>query len=322
MAGVHAESDLSTTDLRIDLARLARFGANISDSFSCFIFLPHTILNPQEPEHPTQVLEIGGFHSLSNQVLVQAKLPIGFGLVGWVSKNSQPIHVSPFERDSTTLGIYSSDQQLKSFIGIPVSLQLLGAAAPGYCGVIACDSKKSFAFSKLQGKLLEDLANETSNTVRLYHRLRSAQSSSASWSEFAERASQLAQTLGPQALEVVRLHIANLSDFEFNLGPSRFSAWLDQIYRLIQQALPPHFPVYRSASGDYILVTDSMMTSFYQNKITALKPYFAAANLVPDLIFTKRSVRAARATFSLEELVRESAEPSPRIVRRSRAAHG
>jgi hypothetical protein len=119
---------------------------------------------------------------------VNAKIARGNGLIGWVAKHNRSIHVSPFERDSRTLGIYSEDQQLKSFIGIPVNLGAGnpsgGASSPSAggeesanVGVIACDSKKSFAFSKLQGKLLEDLAAEVSNTVRLI-RTRAATDSS------------------------------------------------------------------------------------------------------------------------------------------------
>ena len=96
-------------------------------------------------------LELAGFHTLSNDIISNCVIPKGDGLIGWVSKHKQAIHVSPFERDSRTLGTYSRDQSLKSFIGIPVQIPV---GSQLQYGVIACDSKKSYAFSETPGQTL------------------------------------------------------------------------------------------------------------------------------------------------------------------------
>jgi hypothetical protein len=52
----------------------------------------------------------------------------------------------------------------------------------------------------------------------------------------------------------------------------------DQFIRLTQQALPPHFPVVRIPNGDTLVAVDSMMSSFFQNKIQTLALHLNTAN--------------------------------------------
>ena len=300
--------------LREDLCRMAKFGANLADAHSCFIFLPtESLTEIAKPEK--DALMLVGFHSLSSNVIENRVIPGGYGLIGWVSKNHRSIHVSPFERDSRTLGVYGGDQELKSFIGIPITLPSVDGLERGHSGVIACDSKKAYAFSKLQGKLLENLALEISNLLELHDRIAMSEAVNSSWESFKSHALQLAKALGPQAVEVLRLQPANFEAIEGLIGMERATCIFDQICRLIRQTLPPHFPMFRSASGDIIIMLDNMMTSFFANKIEALCRHLSGRGerllfSVTRASFTQRKSDA----LDLEQLVADTL-PSGEITK-------
>ena len=292
--------------LREDLCRMARFGANLADAHSCLIFLPtESMLEVDKPEKDTLMLV--GFHSLSDDIIENRVIPAGFGLIGWVAKNHRSIHVSPFERDSRTLGIYQEDHELKSFIGIPVALSQFGEQAGEISGVIACDSRKAYAFSKLQGKLLEDLSSEVSNLLALHRKLMLGESLNCSWETFKSRGMQLAKALGKNSVEVLRLRPENFYQVEEKHGIDYASGLIDQVMRLIRQTLPPHFPLFRTPTGDIIILLDNMMTSFFANRIDNLCNHMAVRGEKLAFVFKRASLVHRKAEdFDLEKLVAEA----------------
>lgn len=283
----------SDITFRKDLCRLAQFGANIADAHSCFVLLPAWVLMAQNGESPKSAyLEIGGAHSLSNDIIFNAQLVPDNGLIGWVAKHKSPIHVSPFDRDSRTLGVYREDQKLKSFIGIPIKLTLDKMHQDNEStGVIACDSKKSFAFSKLQGKLLENLAAEVANTVSLSLRCFSGNVSNDNWQLFMSKAESLVDSLGRQSVEALRLKFTNFNDLEQRLGSAKAVELFEKTYRLIQQALPEHFPSYCLPNGDVIMLVDAMMGRFYENRFAAICSHITAQDNEPAFECLRSSFR-------------------------------
>ena len=152
--------------LRIDLNNLAELVANVTESYTSAIFLLDS-----NGTH----LEFGGAHTLSREFVYQSRIPVGSGLVGWVAQTKQRVNVSPFEHDARTLLYYRVDQQLKTFIAVPVldaSGQLLG--------VIACDSKKSYAFPKFTEKILVNCAQQVQTLLELHRKIPSASSNETS----------------------------------------------------------------------------------------------------------------------------------------------
>ena len=300
----------ATINIKADLCRLARFGANISDSHSCFIFLPSRVLHGDDQSRQQarqDALELAGFHTLSSDVLERCRLAVDSGIIGWVSKHHQSIHVSPFEHDSRTLGMYRADQKLKSFIGIPIPVAAGNSEGRSTSGVIACDSKKSYAFSKLQGKLLEDLAVEVANTLRLSLLCVSRAGGDASWQAFLKRAQAVFGALGKNSVDVLRARPENFDALERVLGTSGCVGLIEQIYRLVQQALPPHFPAHRLPNGDIVIIMDNMMSSFYQNKLEAFSQHVARDHHRVSFSFTKASFSDKRyRNCSLEELIASS----------------
>lgn len=305
--------------IKRDLCRLARFGANLSDAHSCFIFLPADLLFNQTMALGSSVQELGaqlelaGYHSLSRDVLVGSRLAGDSGLIGWVAKHKRAIHVSPFERDSRTLGVYTSDQQLKSFIGVPVKLNLEGFGEMSLGGVIACDSKKSFAFSKLQGKLVDDLAEEVSSTLSLHFKNRSIARGSDCWQDFIRDTIGLAETLGRDSLEVMRIRLKNFEELEGALGTSDCIKLLQQLTRLIRQALPAQFPCLILPNGDTLVALDVMASSFYENRIKAVASHITSACPEPALEFNRRALRDKRYRGStVERLVADTGQSDSR----------
>ncbi len=265
-------------DLRDNLCRLAQFGANLTDAHSCFIFLPsiflwHDKALAQDKAAISQAIDLCGHHSLSSDVIDNVRLSRETGLIGWVAKHNRSIHVSPFERDSRTLGVYSADQTLKSFIGIPVLFKD-GPTATPLVGVIACDSKKSYAFSKLQGKLLEDLAREVANTVNLVVRSHHSQPARPQWEDFLGSVNQVVTSLGRQSVEILRIRLGNSDQLEQHLGTRRAYELTSQVTKLVQQALGQSGPTFCLPNGDILVVLDNMVGALCENKIRAISSHF------------------------------------------------
>jgi hypothetical protein len=232
-----------------------------------------------------------------------------------VASHGRSIHVSPFELDSRTLGIYSADQQLKSFIGIPISLQdpydMLSAAGVGrnqLLGVLACDSKKSFAFSKIQGKLLEDLSREIAETVTLLVEQQGRAHPDVAWHLFLRRGAELARSIRISSVEVVRVVMTNFRDIEHRMGTSTALTAAEQLHRIIRQVLPPHFPSVRLLNGDVVMAFDNMMTSFYESRIRAVTAHHLAHHGMAGQPLSFEFIRASsrerrRRDVTIEELV-------------------
>lgn len=69
-------------------------------------------------------------------------------LPGWVIKHNQPLIIPNFDKDESTLGYYSGDEDIKSFMGYPM----------GTDGIIVVDSKKKWVFTDKEKKILSGFA--------------------------------------------------------------------------------------------------------------------------------------------------------------------
>jgi hypothetical protein len=253
------------------LGRLARFGANIVDAHACIILLPESCLSAMQLSPSSRAgqpgsskrLKLSAFHSLSDVIDASATISIGEGLIGWVGQHGKPVHLSPFEKDSRTLGVYRADCSIMSFIGVPLPIAGHGL------GVITCDSLKPGAFTVLHSHLLHDFATEVSSAVELH--LSTAKSEPPHpWVAFKRDAQALITALGTKTISLMRLSPANYQEIERAVGMSNAIEMAEQLFRLFQQALPPHFPVVRLPNGEVVVMLDRMMTSFYESKLTAV----------------------------------------------------
>lgn len=76
----------------------------------------------------------------------ECRIKIGRGLIGWVAKEKKRLHVTCFDRDTRTLGIYSRDVDIKALLAVPF---------PNGEGVLMVDSKNRYAFSEKKQRILE-----------------------------------------------------------------------------------------------------------------------------------------------------------------------
>lgn len=164
--------------------QMAELIANTTESYSVIIF---------EANNKQKRLSSLAAHSLSRELIEGVEIGYGSGLVGWTAENRVRISVCPFERDATTLLYYSCDQDLKSFIAVPV---LDARDGETLVGVIACDSKKSYAYSKVAEKVLLNCAEQTANLFELFNSAGSSQENKATERQHEKLASFMDELRG------------------------------------------------------------------------------------------------------------------------------
>jgi hypothetical protein len=297
---------MSIGQIREDLKKLAKLAANVSDAHTCIIFLPTGLLTSSAPQRSPEnssfiplshtphqqapqsdtielkkVFQVGpdvavgsiemvATHSASTCLVRDCRIQVGNGLIGWVAENSRSIHVAPFDMDSSVLGIYTETEPLKSLVAVPIPMPTENPNSRTFSGVLMCDSRKAFAFTKPQMKHLEEIATLVSRLLFWTLFKKETTSTENSWDSFLTKTTQLSEAIGHDSIEMVRISLDSFADLETAHGISGAVHQSEQFLRLIQQALPPHFPLVRLPNGDILVALDNMMTAFFQNKIRTL----------------------------------------------------
>ena len=139
------------------LDRLIRAAADLLDAHTAALFLAAPGQAP--------VLELRAFHSLSDLIIADACLEEGQGLIGWVFREQRPLHVTRFDNDSATLGIYSQDAGIKAMLAVPL---------PERAGVLVLDSRNKYQFPDKAMAMARELAgviHETLKASKVHRRL-------------------------------------------------------------------------------------------------------------------------------------------------------
>lgn len=231
----------------------------------------------EAPTAPQKLLsiELVAAHTNSSSLVRDCRIQVGSGLLGWVAEQGRPMHIAPFETESSSLGIYSEPEQLRSLAALPVPMPSEYRDAESCFGVLVCDSKRATPFSKVQMKLLEDLSTEISRLLfwALFKVPHSAVESS--WESFLARTENLGSAIGVNSIEFLRVGMPCLSELEQRGGVSATVRMSEQFFRLVQQALPPHFPIVRLPQGEILIALDNMMSAFFKTKLHALAKHMA-----------------------------------------------
>jgi hypothetical protein len=290
--------------IKEDLKELAKLAATVTEAHSSAIFLPTDLFLSIQPAIQTraittkggipedaiklsQVVESGNdirsgsidliaVHSYS-KVVRDARIQVGSGLVGWVSDQGRPIHLTPCDVASSAIGIYVDAQPVKSLVAVPISVMPNQVANQQAFGVLMCDSLRTDSFNNAQVKILEQIA---SYIHRLLFWAQSGAHSSHfenSWDHFKQKTNELGDAIGSDSIEVLRLRLDSFQDLEIAGGLSLAVQHSEQFLRLAQQALPPHFPLVRLPSGDVIIAVDNMMSAFFQQKLQTLANHLHTA---------------------------------------------
>ncbi len=125
-----------------DFDNLVKLVVNVLDAFTVAFFL-----KTDDDEY-----RLFTWFSLGDTVNPAASFFPGQGIIGWVAKERKPITVKEFSHDTATLQLYSTQENLKSFMAAPV---LRGERM---IGVLTVDSKRQYVFTDKHQKLLQDFA--------------------------------------------------------------------------------------------------------------------------------------------------------------------
>jgi hypothetical protein len=123
------------------LDSLVRAAADLFEAHTAALFLASGGTDP--------LLCLRAFHSLSDLVIPDACLEEGQGLIGWVYREQKPLHVTRFDNDSVTLGLYRQDAGIKAMLAVPL---------PEGSGVLVLDSRNRYQFPDKTRRIALDLA--------------------------------------------------------------------------------------------------------------------------------------------------------------------
>ena len=249
------------------LKRLAHVGALATSAESCFIFL---LASFPEVEHVVD-LELVAFHSsysVNDQAFIEKhdQSPIG-----WIALHAMPLHIPSVEDPHEFTEVYTETVEVRSFFGAP----LIPPGESTALGVIACDSSTERAFSRIHTGLIEHLAAHIADLL-LKQRLDASrtQVSQNSWDEFKVKLAKLVEALGKDGVEIMRLASLNFAEIERIHGLQGAMDIVEQCEALIQQSIPPQFPLFRLPNGDILIGLDKMMVTFVESKIAELLKTF------------------------------------------------
>ena len=130
--------------LSVLLNQLVELTGNISNAYTIALYKVDT---------DKETLVLRHHISLSLNFDIDAKVKFGEGPIGSVAKSKQPFLVEDFEKNPTKICIYKKNENLKSFLAIPVISNDLE-------GVLIIDSKESYSFPAKQQKIITGLANQ------------------------------------------------------------------------------------------------------------------------------------------------------------------
>jgi len=119
------------------LDRLLESIGSVFDAYSVVLFC----------RNPAGSFDLSASFSLGNSIRQGMSIESGQGLVGWILKNNSPLVAEKFDQKNTFLGYYGSehDEQIKVFVGCPL---------PGGAGALCMDSKKTYAFTSKDQRVL------------------------------------------------------------------------------------------------------------------------------------------------------------------------
>lgn len=292
------------TAVKDDLAELVQLASQVTEAHTAAIFLPTYLLNPRlsastsVPNGATvkgkvsrlntkdaiplkQVVESGvdakngsielvAVHSYS-KLARDARIQSGAGLLGWVAEQGRPIYLSPCDLPNHSLALYADNEAVKSFAAIPIDCAETDPSQElTLHGVLMCDSLKNDAFSSATIKMLEQMAKLCKQLLVWSSRANRSDHVESSWEVFKQKTAQLGDAIGSNSVDLLKIHIRSFQELEASAGVSEAIKQSEQFLRLIQQALPPHFPIMRLPSGEIIVSLDNMMSTFFQQKLQNL----------------------------------------------------
>ncbi len=117
--------------------------SNIMEAYTTCLFLAS--------EDDRESVTLFSSYSLSNNIKKKCTIKKGEGIIGWVLREQKSVVATYFDkRDATTLKFYDKNEEIKSFLAIPL---------PVKNGILCVDSKKSYIFTEEKEKILIQMSD-------------------------------------------------------------------------------------------------------------------------------------------------------------------
>lgn len=134
------------------IAELIQLVSNVTEAYTTALFIA---------DNNKHFLKLWKYYSLGDNVNPDAIIPFGVGPIGLVAEDRSDFDLTKFsERDSSLLGLYNKNENIKSFFAVPI-INIDGNLE----GVISIDSKKTFVFSNKDQKNLRLFAIQFANLL-------------------------------------------------------------------------------------------------------------------------------------------------------------
>ena len=134
------------TPSNVKLGHLIELIGNVADAFTCALFT-------MDPDGKN--LALREHFTLSRNLDRKAKIAIGKSPIGLAAQTRKTQLIENFDQNTRFLGIYEKNEDLKSFIALPV---IYGDQV----GVLAVDTKERYQFSIKLQKILSEFAQQIS----------------------------------------------------------------------------------------------------------------------------------------------------------------
>ena len=132
------------TPPNIILGHLIELVGNVADAYTCALFT-------MAPDNKKLVLR--EHFTLSRNLDRGAKIAVGKGPIGMAAQTRKPQLIENFDQNTRFLGLYKKNEELKSFIALPV---IYGDQV----AVLAIDTKERYQFSIKLQKILAEFAQQ------------------------------------------------------------------------------------------------------------------------------------------------------------------
>ena len=132
------------TQSNIVLGHLIELVGNIADAYTCALFT----MTPDEKK----LILIEHF-TLSHNLDRGAKISLGKGPIGLAAQTCKPQLIENFDQDTCILGMYKKNEDIKSFIALPIVYS-------DQIAVLAIDTKEHYQFSIKLQKILSEFAQQ------------------------------------------------------------------------------------------------------------------------------------------------------------------
>ena len=126
------------------LKHLIELITNVADAHTVAIFTMHS---------DGQNLIMSEHFTLSHHLDTTAQIPLGKGPIGITAQTRKPQLIESFDQETHFIGIYKKNENLKSFISLPV---VYGEKV----GVLVVDSKERYQFSIKLQKILQEFTQQ------------------------------------------------------------------------------------------------------------------------------------------------------------------